>query len=198
MADTAPASGAIAGLGGTVDEALSEVRVPAYVLGSDGVIRWLNKRALDLLGDLTGQSFAVALMPASRDSARVAFARKIMGTEQAADYNVTLRSPHGPVSGQVSSVALHGGERVVGVFGVIHFDENEERPSPVHDPHLSPRQREVLGHLAAGCSTDQIAAKLGVSRETVRNHVRGVLRALGVHSRLEAVAAARRSGLLAD
>jgi DNA-binding CsgD family transcriptional regulator len=44
----------------------------------------------------------------------------------------------------------------------------------------------------------QIADALGISRETVRNHVRGILRTLGVHSRLEAVVEAHRRGLLGD
>ena len=45
-------------------------------------------------------------------------------------------------------------------------------------------------------ATDQIAATLHLSRETVRNYVRQVLRALGAHSRLEAVALAHQEGLL--
>ncbi len=43
----------------------------------------------------------------------------------------------------------------------------------------------------------QIARELHLSIETVRNHVRHILRALDVHSRLEAVAVARREHLLA-
>jgi DNA-binding NarL/FixJ family response regulator len=50
----------------------------------------------------------------------------------------------------------------------------------------------VLRLLEHGRSTRQIAQQLHLSPETVRNHVRAVLRALGVHSRLEAVALARR------
>jgi two-component system response regulator DegU len=45
--------------------------------------------------------------------------------------------------------------------------------------------------LERGRSTMQIAAELHLSPETVRNHVRHLLRAFGVHSRLEAVAVAR-------
>jgi DNA-binding CsgD family transcriptional regulator len=52
--------------------------------------------------------------------------------------------------------------------------------------------------LAEGMSTDQVAAMLHLSKETVRNHIRHVLRALGAHSRLEAVAMARRQGLLGE
>jgi DNA-binding NarL/FixJ family response regulator len=46
--------------------------------------------------------------------------------------------------------------------------------------------------LERGWSTDQIARELHLSPETVRNHVRRLLRALGAHTRLEAVAHARR------
>ncbi len=46
--------------------------------------------------------------------------------------------------------------------------------------------------LEGGRSTRQIAEELHLSPETVRNHIRHVLRALGVHSRLEAVTLARR------
>jgi DNA-binding NarL/FixJ family response regulator len=49
----------------------------------------------------------------------------------------------------------------------------------------------VLRLLEHGCSTKQIAAELPLSTETVRNHVRRLSKALGVNSRLEAVAAAR-------
>jgi DNA-binding NarL/FixJ family response regulator len=51
--------------------------------------------------------------------------------------------------------------------------------------------------LEHGYSTDQIADRLHLSPETVRNHIRAVLRALDVHSRLEAVAVARRDHLAA-
>ena len=56
---------------------------------------------------------------------------------------------------------------------------------------LTPRQAEVLRLLERGRSTTQIAEELGLSRETVRNHVRHLLRAVGASSRLEAVAIAR-------
>ena len=44
------------------------------------------------------------------------------------------------------------------------------------------------GLLQRGHSTEQIAAELNISRDTVRNHVADLLRALGAKSRLEAVA----------
>ena len=61
---------------------------------------------------------------------------------------------------------------------------------------LTRREREILGHLAAGESTEVIADRLFVTARTVRNHVTHVLTKLGVHSRLEAVAHATRNGML--
>jgi two-component system NarL family response regulator len=81
------------------------------------------------------------------------------------------------------------GDRVIGVFGQMSdIEEDLDDPLP---PHLTPRQTEVLRLLKRGRSTEQIAQELQLSTETVRNHVRHLLRALGVHTRLEAVAVAR-------
>jgi DNA-binding NarL/FixJ family response regulator len=63
---------------------------------------------------------------------------------------------------------------------------------------LTRREREVLGHLAEGGNNDTIAQALVISPDTARTHVQNVLSKLGVHSRLEAVAFVRRSGILRD
>ena len=62
--------------------------------------------------------------------------------------------------------------------------------------NLTPREREVLELLAEGDTKEVIAARLFVSTNTVRNHIQNILTKLGAHSRLEAVAAAAREGLL--
>lgn len=69
-------------------------------------------------------------------------------------------------------------------------------PDPRDVPALSPRQVEVLGLLAEGKSVKDICGDLFLSQATVRNHVRSVLQALGAHSQLEALARARKLGLL--
>jgi len=61
---------------------------------------------------------------------------------------------------------------------------------------LTRRETEVLRYLTAGVGTQRIAQLLFVSVTTVRNHIQNILRKLGAHSRLEAVAVARRDGLL--
>jgi DNA-binding NarL/FixJ family response regulator len=61
---------------------------------------------------------------------------------------------------------------------------------------LSRRELEVLAMLAEGCSAQAIAAHLFISIYTARGHIKNVLRKLGAHSQLEAVAAGRRMGIL--
>jgi DNA-binding CsgD family transcriptional regulator len=62
--------------------------------------------------------------------------------------------------------------------------------------HLTPRQHETLRLLAQGLSTEEIAARLGVTHETARNDIRRLLRGLGVRSRLEAAVKGRELGLI--
>jgi PAS domain S-box-containing protein len=64
-------------------------------------------------------------------------------------------------------------------------------------PHaLTRREAEVLRMLACGSSNKSIAATLGISATTVRNHIEHVLAKLGVHSKLEAVVAAARERII--
>jgi DNA-binding NarL/FixJ family response regulator len=60
---------------------------------------------------------------------------------------------------------------------------------------LTERAREVLGLIAQGLSDQEIAARLGVSRNTVRNHVSAIYSKLGLHRRSAVVVWARERGL---
>ena len=60
---------------------------------------------------------------------------------------------------------------------------------------LTPREMEILGHLAAGKSNKAIARDLGISDGTVKLHVKAILRKLEVHSRVEAAVMAVERGL---
>ena len=64
---------------------------------------------------------------------------------------------------------------------------------------LTAREWEVLDLLCQGLSTEEIATSLVLSSETVRSHVKSILRKLRVSSRREAVAMAQelRGGILA-
>jgi DNA-binding NarL/FixJ family response regulator len=65
---------------------------------------------------------------------------------------------------------------------------------PTHP--LSPRELEVLTHVAAGLRNRDIGNTLGVSETTVRNHVSSILHKLGVPNRTRAVTYAARQGWL--
>jgi two-component system, NarL family, response regulator LiaR len=62
---------------------------------------------------------------------------------------------------------------------------------PVKSP-LTPREWEVVDLLAVGKTTDQIADDLVLAHETVRSHVKNILRKLGARTRVDAVAIAER------
>ena len=177
------------GVGGDIEQALENVGVPSYVLDDTGIVRWINPAAEQLVGDVRGRHFTSVVAPEDSRRARELFSQKVLGTSPATEATGVLVSTAGTrVAVELSAVPLMSGERVVGIFGLI-----EERPddTPTPPPHLTPRQVEVLRLLERGYSTKQIAAELHLSTETVRNHIRRLFRALGVNSRLEAVAAAR-------
>ncbi|MCP9956658.1 helix-turn-helix transcriptional regulator [Streptomyces sudanensis] len=61
---------------------------------------------------------------------------------------------------------------------------------------LAPREVDVLAVVATGATNADAARRLGVRPETVKGYLRSAMRKLGAHTRLEAVVAARRAGLL--
>jgi two-component system, NarL family, nitrate/nitrite response regulator NarL len=94
--------------------------------------------------------------------------------------------------------ALHG----VAEGLVIIDEELAERVMPhararveLIEP-LTPRELQVAQLLAAGLTNKEIAHRLGVTDHTVKFHLNGILRKLGVSTRTEAVVQAARLGLL--
>lgn len=197
---TAPSSESIPALNvgdipGDVQGALQDVNVPSYVVDRFGVIRWLNPAAEELMGDVRGRQQSSVVAPEYARAAKESFTRKVLGTVQSTDDTVVLVDRDGKrVQVQVSAAPLYDGHRIVGVFGLVPHREPTAAPDP--HPHLTPRQNEILHLLSHGRSTAQIAAELHLSTDTVRNHVRRLLRALDAHSRIEALAVAHRLGIL--
>ncbi|MDM0109066.1 response regulator transcription factor [Variovorax sp. J22R24] len=71
-------------------------------------------------------------------------------------------------------------------------------PSPGHRSGLSPRQSDVLRLLSRGLPTKSIARELGISENTVKEHLTALYQVLRVRNRTEAVVAAARLGLGPD
>jgi DNA-binding NarL/FixJ family response regulator len=61
---------------------------------------------------------------------------------------------------------------------------------------FTPRELDVLRALARGLDTESIATELGIALHTVEWHLRHVIEKLGVHSKLQAVVAAARMGII--
>ena len=172
-----------------VEEVLEHINVPSYLIDTTGVIRWVNPAARSIVGDVRGRQFTSVVAPEETLRARELFAKKIIGGATVTDAGIVLiDADGGRVAVEVSSVPLFRGEHVVGIFGQV--SDLIEEPHVHPDLHLTPRQAEVLELLERGRSTSQIAEDLHLSIETVRNHIRHLLRAIGAHSRLEAVAIA--------
>jgi len=86
--------------------------------------------------------------------------------------------------------------REVDAFLLDEPDTSERQGSTL--PPLSPRQREVLNLIAGGADNQEIAARLGLSEKTVRNHINGIFSTLQVESRARAIVVAREAGLGRD
>jgi DNA-binding CsgD family transcriptional regulator len=68
-------------------------------------------------------------------------------------------------------------------------------PPVVQAPHLTGRERQVLGLLWDGLDTQQVAVRLGISLHTARDHVTNLRVKFGVQTQLALVAAARKAGV---
>ena len=82
---------------------------------------------------------------------------------------------------------------------VLAFTRAGDGGAPGHAfAALSPRERGVLTLLSDGLSNADIAAGLGISEKTVRNHLSHLFDKLGVWSRAQAIVFAREHGFVGD
>ena len=101
-----------------------------------------------------------------------------------------VRSVHGGQSLISPSMA----SKLLDEFAAMIKKEEEKEEVPA--PRLTPREMEVLEHVAQGMNNREIAKALFISENTVKNHVRNILEKLHLHSRMEAVVYAVREKLL--
>ncbi|HEX5247936.1 MAG TPA: LuxR C-terminal-related transcriptional regulator [Gaiellaceae bacterium] len=182
---------------------IDRLGVPASLHDVEGRFVHMNKSAEQVLGkpiaELRGHRFTEPLAPEARESVEAHFRRAVERREPA-DFETLFVDANGEVRGvRAQHLPLVEGDAVVGVL-ILGFDVRQSASRPAIDPapRLTPRQREILELLASGSSTAEIAQQLTLSTETVRNHLRSVLRELNAHTRVEAIAAAQRLGLLAS
>jgi len=118
-----------------------------------------------------------------------------------ADGYLLKRMPAGRLVEQLRSVLAGGAPLSPGVARtVLEFvrrdDSRKRRVAGLHDPHLTPREEEVLSCLVTGMSYKQVARHLDISLDTVRFHIRNVYGKLQVRNVAQAVSRALRDGLV--
>jgi DNA-binding NarL/FixJ family response regulator len=86
--------------------------------------------------------------------------------------------------------AVHAGQRY------IPREVAGELAAHATDDALSPRELEVLKHVAAGGSNRRVAAELAVSEDTIKAHMKNILSKLGANDRTHAVTIALKRGII--
>jgi len=181
---------------------IDRLTVPASVHDTEGRFLHMNAGAEQASGktaaEMLGRSVTDLVVPAARETVREHFRGAVGG--RVTEFETVFVDDSGAIRGaRAQHLPLRdGGGEVVAVlvlaYEVMPAPSQEAVTGPV--PELTPRQAEILRLIAAGRSTEEVAAELTLSVETVRNHTRGLLHALNAHTRLEAIAAAHRLGLL--
>jgi PAS domain S-box-containing protein len=174
--------------------------VPASLHDVDGRFVRMNAAAERAIGSSNahwlGRHFTEPVPPEARENVEAQF-RRAVETGEPTDFETVFTDASGHIRGvRAQHLPLRRGDAIVGVL-ILAFDVRQPPSGLELHPRLTPRQREILELLARGLSTSEIAKELTLSTETVRNHLRRVFGELHVHTRVEAIVAAQRFGLLA-
>ncbi len=111
------------------------------------------------------------------------------GLESGAKGYILKEAPHQTLLRAIEKVA--GGEGYVDPALMPAFLTGKDK-----DEMLTGREREILQLLADGMSNQDVAAKLFISQETVKSHVRHILAKLEADTRTQAVAIALREAII--
>jgi len=171
---------------------LDVLDVAVACMDLEGRVQVWNRESEELSGwsreEMIGSTVDRMIPPGGRGQRREVVARTLAEGQAAGTYSRVRRD----------GTLLHIEMR-------MHLirDEQEEphcivvvvKPLPGHGVLLTPRQKEVIEHIAIGRTNDDIAGRLVVSRRTVERHVAAILDRLGVENRAAAAAVAVAAGL---
>jgi DNA-binding NarL/FixJ family response regulator len=96
----------------------------------------------------------------------------------------------------IENAAAGKNAAVSGPYANISASMEPRDARAARDSGLTPRESQVLSHVAFGLSNDEIAGSLEISVETVKEHVQNLLRKLSVRDRTQAAVWAVQSGLV--
>jgi PAS domain S-box-containing protein len=173
--------------------------VPASLHDVHGRFVHMNSAAERASGksntEMLGGDITMLLPQEVHENVVAQFRRAVEGGEPT-DFETAFVDASGELRGvRAQQLPLRDGGTVVGVL-ILAFDVRRQPSEFVRlRPRLTPRQRQVLEMIASGLSTADVARELTLSTETVRNHLRNASKELNAHTRVEAIATARRLGL---
>jgi len=117
------------------------------------------------------------------------------------EYYPMLKSVKASMSGEEFEREWSSG-RSLGLDGAIQLAEDaahpvvtRSRPPEKRRDQLTPREREVVAHVARGLSNREIGSRLSIAERTATSHVEHIMNKLGLHSRAQIAAWAVRHGL---
>lgn len=175
-----------------LQDILDLVDVAVACMDLEGRVQVWNRASEELSGwsreEMIGSTVDRVIPAGARGERREVVARTLAEGEAAGTYSRVRRD------GTIFRIEMH--------MHLIRDKQGEPRyivalvkGLPGHGVSLTPRQREVLKHIAAGRTNDEIARRLVVSRRTVERHVAAVFDKFGVENRAAAAALAVAAGL---
>jgi DNA-binding NarL/FixJ family response regulator len=162
---------------------LAERRRPNVVIMD---VRMPGMDGLDATKELTAKTPETAVLIFTAYSERSLLAR---GLESGAKGYILKEAPHETLIRAIEKVA--GGESFIDPALMPAFLSGKDR-----EDMLTGREREILQLLADGMSNADVAARLFISQETVKSHVRHILAKLEADTRTHAVAIALRDAII--
>ena len=177
----------------SLPEALQRSRHPALLADDERRVRYVNPPAAELLArpsaQLLGMRLDELLPPDSELDARWAAFRR--GEKPSTRSSVLLPD------GRELEMAVSAMANVAPGTHLFVFEPFELPSGPRPAPTLRPREREVMGLVATGATSADIAARLVLSTATVESHIRNAVARLGARNRTHASVLALQRGELA-
>jgi DNA-binding NarL/FixJ family response regulator len=187
------------GIAAIIDNQPDMVMVAQASNGREGIQRFREHRPdvtlMDLrLPDISGIDAMIAIR-AEFPEARIAMLTTFEGDVEiqralaAGARGYVLKSmPPGELAEVVRQI--HAGKKRIPQEVAAHLAEH------MSDEALTPRERDVLQHVAGGNRNKDIAERLFISEETVKVHIKHIMEKLGASDRTQAVTIAVRRGII--
>lgn len=148
---------------------------------------------VDLVAPLRAAGARVLVMTASQDPVQLARSLE-EGAEGVFDKALPLEQLMGYVADAARGATVLSVTAREDLLAALRADRSRRDAVRERFGTLTGREAEVLRHLVAGRSSDEIATEQSVAVSTVRSQVKAIFRKLGVNSRLAAVTLARDAG----